>query len=265
MSYFFFLYWSPYSPLGTVSDSISSNIHQVLSIRPSAVFVFGDFKVHHKDWLTYSGRADRSRELCSNFLSQMTLLWWLTFLLESQAVILIVLFFWIYLFLLTLVFVLQWLSLHWKIISCCCLSLHRTSIKFITGCPVSSHSLWLFLWEALRNHLRDALWKDILKLSPSAAPSQFCEWVHVGIDVYIPHYKYQVIPHSSPWFSAAWEAAIVHRNHFFRFYQQNKAKSRKASNHCNGVLEAAKLAYANKTRVHHFPEIWLSVPSANCK
>ena len=45
-------------------------------------------------------------------LSQMTLLRWLTFLLGSQTVILIVLLFWIYFFLLTLVFVLQWLSLH---------------------------------------------------------------------------------------------------------------------------------------------------------
>ena len=46
------------------------------------------------------------------FLSQMTLLRWLTFLLGSQTVILIVLLFWTYFFLLTLVFVLQWLSLH---------------------------------------------------------------------------------------------------------------------------------------------------------
>ena len=50
------------------------------------------------------------------FLSQMTLLRWLTFLLGSQTVILIVLLFWIYFFLLMLVFVLQWLSLHWEIL-----------------------------------------------------------------------------------------------------------------------------------------------------
>ena len=35
--------------------SISSNIDDVLSINPSAnVFVFGDFNIHHKDWVTYS-------------------------------------------------------------------------------------------------------------------------------------------------------------------------------------------------------------------
>ena len=52
----------------TVFDSISSNIDEVLSINPSAsVFVFGDFNVHHKDWLTYSGGTDQPGELCYNF------------------------------------------------------------------------------------------------------------------------------------------------------------------------------------------------------
>ena len=68
VSYFFFLYRSPSSSLCTVFDSISSNIDEVLSINPSAnVFVFGDFNVHHKDWLTYSGGTDRPGELCYNF------------------------------------------------------------------------------------------------------------------------------------------------------------------------------------------------------
>ena len=31
------------------------------------MFVFGDFNVHHKDWLTYSGGTDGSGELCYNF------------------------------------------------------------------------------------------------------------------------------------------------------------------------------------------------------
>ena len=63
--------------------------------------------------------------------------------------------------------------------------------------------------------LRDVPWEDIFKLSASAAASEFCEWVQVGIDVYIPHRKNQVKPHLSPWFSAACAAAIFHRNHFF--------------------------------------------------
>ena len=28
-------------------------------LNPSNAFVFGDFNVHHEDWLTYSGRTDR--------------------------------------------------------------------------------------------------------------------------------------------------------------------------------------------------------------
>ena len=108
-------------------------------------------------------------------------------------------------------------------------------------------------WDSLHDHLRDVPWEDIFRLSASAAASEFCKWVQVGIDVYIPHRKYQVKPHSSPWFSAACAAAIVHRNHFFCLYQKDKSsdskvKFRQASNRCKRVLEAAKFAYANKTK-----------------
>ena len=103
VSYFFFLYRSPSSSLCTVFDSISSNINEVLSINPSAnVFVFGDFDVHHKDWLTYSDGTDRPGELCYNFsisndLTQMVifptqiadchshrLFFWISFFLDAS-------------------------------------------------------------------------------------------------------------------------------------------------------------------------------------
>ena len=52
----------------TVLDSISSNIDEALSIDPSAnVFVFGDFNVHHMNWLAYSHGADRPGKVCYNF------------------------------------------------------------------------------------------------------------------------------------------------------------------------------------------------------
>ena len=35
--------------------------------------------------------------------------------------------------------------------------------------------------------LRDVPWDNIFKLGTSAAASEFCEWVQVGIDVYILH------------------------------------------------------------------------------
>ena len=108
-------------------------------------------------------------------------------------------------------------------------------------------------WDGLRDHLRDVPWENIFKLGASAAASEFCEWVQVRIDVYISHRKYQVKPHSTPWFSAAFAAAIVHRNHFYHLYQKeklsdSKVKFRQASNRCKRVLEAAKFAYANKTK-----------------
>ena len=111
---FFFLYWSPSFFLCTAFDAISSNIDEVLSINPSAnVLFFGDFSVNHKDWLTYSGGTDTPDKLYCNFsLFQINLLRWLTFLLGSLTVTLAVVFFWICLFLLTLVFVLQLLSFH---------------------------------------------------------------------------------------------------------------------------------------------------------
>ena len=146
------------------------------------------------------------------FLSQMTLPRWLTFLLGFQAVVLIVLLFWIY--------------------------------------------------------LRDVPWESIFKLGASAAAREFCEWVQVEIDVYISLIE-NITSHSSPWFSTACAAAVAHRNYFFHLHQYDKSsaskvKFRQTSNRCKRVLEAAKLAYANKTRVHYFPETWLSWLLVNC-
>ena len=48
-------------------------------------------------------------------------------------------------------------------------------------------------------------------------------------------------------------AAIVYKNHFFHLYKQIKSseckvKFRQASNHCKSFPEAAKIAYASKTK-----------------
>ena len=75
--------------------------------------------------------------------------------------------------------------------------------------------------------MRDVPWDDVFKISVSAAASEFCEWIQVAIDVYISHCKYQVKPGLSPWLAAACTAAIVHRNHFFPLYQQNRSSESK--------------------------------------
>ena len=256
VSYFFFLYRSPSSALWTVFDSTSSTIDEVLSINPSAVFVFGDFNVHHKDWLTYSSGTDRPGELCYNFSISNDLTQIVNFPTRipdsgSHSPALLDLY----------------LSSDATICSAMAFpplgnSDHvvvSVSIDFPTNSQQDApfHRIAYDYsradWDGLRDHLRDVPWEDIFKLCASAAASEFCEWVQVGIDVYIPHRKYQVRPHSSPWFSAACAAAIVHRNHFFRLYQREKSsdskvKFRQASNRCKRVLEAAKLTYANKTK-----------------
>ena len=96
--------------------------------------------------------------------------------------------------------------------------------------------------------MRDVPWEDIFKLGASATASGFCDWLHLSIDVYILHQKYQVKPDSS-WFSAACAEAIVPRKYFLRLYVLNKSESkvkfRQANNHCKRVLQDATLAYAN--------------------
>ena len=72
-----------------------------------------------------------------------------------------------------------------------------------------------------------------------------------GCNVYISHRKNWIKPHSSPWFSAACTAAIVHGGHFFHLYQKDRSsgsdiKFRQASNCCKRALGAAKLAHAGK-------------------
>ena len=108
-------------------------------------------------------------------------------------------------------------------------------------------------WDGLRDHLRDVLWEDLFKLGASATAIEFCEGVQIGIDVYIPHRNYHVKPHSFIWFSPACAAVIAHINPFFLLYQKDKSsaskvKFRQASNLFKKIVEAAKLAYANKTK-----------------
>ena len=129
----------------------------------------------------------------------MTLLRWLTFPLGSQTVILIVLLFGISFFLQTLVFVLQWLSFHWEI-AIMLLSQFPLTLQLIHN-RMPHHIAYDYFrgnWDGLCDNLKDVPWEEIFKLGASAAANEFFEWFHVAIDVYIPHRKYQVKPHSFP-------------------------------------------------------------------
>ena len=196
------------------------------------MFVFGDFNVHHKDWLTYSDGTDRPGELCYNFSISNDLTQIVNFPTripdcDSHSPALLDLF----------------ISSDASICSTMAFPPLGNSDHVVVSVSIDfplnakqdtpfhcmTYDYSCADWDGLRDHLRDVPWEDIFKLSASVAASEFCEWVQVGIDVYIPHRKYQVKPHSSPWFSADSAAAIVHRNHFFRLYQQNKSSESKVS------------------------------------
>ena len=198
----FFLYQSPSSPLCTIFDSISSNIDEVLSINPSAnVFTFGDFNVHHKDWLTCSGGTNTAGELCCNFSISNYLTKMLNFPTQisdcdSHTRAILDLF----------------ISFDASICSTMVFISLENSDHVVVSVSIEFPSNWKrdspfhriacdyshVDWDCLCDHLKEVPWEDIFKLSASAASSKFFEWVQVGIDVYIHHRKYQVNPHSSP-------------------------------------------------------------------
>ena len=179
----------------TVFDSISSNIDKVLSINPYAnIFVFGDFNVHHKDWLTYFGGTDTSGDFCYNFSISNDLTQMVNFptripdchslspalldlFISSDASICS-----------TMAFPPLGNSDHVVV---------SVSIDFPSNSQLDAQFHHIAYdcnsctdWDGLCDHLRDVPWDDIFKLSASPAASKFCEWVQVGIDAYISHRKY---------------------------------------------------------------------------
>ena len=104
--------------------------------------------------------------------------------------------------------------------SCCCLSFHWLSNKHETGCLVSSRSLWLFLWwlgwsEIIWEmfHGRISLNSVLLLLLVNFVSGFRLGLMHISLIECIKL-------HSSPSFSAACAATIVHRNHFFHLYHK---------------------------------------------
>ena len=145
-----------------VFDSVSSNIDEVLLINPSAnVFAFGDFNIHHKDPLTYSSGTDRSGELCHNFPISNDLTQMVNFPTQipdcdSHSPALLEL-----LFPLMLVFVLQWLYLHWEILIMLLSQFSYSQQDALFYCI--AYDYFYMDWHGLNGHLRDVSWEDIFK------------------------------------------------------------------------------------------------------
>ena len=157
------------------------------------MFLSDDFNVHHKAWLTYSSGTDRPGELFYNFsvsndLTQMVNFPMripdcdshspalLDFFLSSDTSICS-----------TMPFpplgnsdhVVLSVSIDFPSNSQQDAPFHRIAYDY-------SHADW----NGLCDHLRDVPWEDIFKLGASAASCESCEWVQVGIDVYISYRKY---------------------------------------------------------------------------
>lgn len=81
-----------------------------LNQPPVNVLVFADFNIQLKVSLTHSGK------LCYNSRSPLTLLRLLIFLIQCLNVMLRLVLFMIHFYFPNLVFVLQWSSLHWRIL-----------------------------------------------------------------------------------------------------------------------------------------------------
>ena len=184
-------------------------------INPCAnVFVFGDFNVHHKDWLTYSGQTDRAGKICYNYSISYDLRQMVKFpsqipVYDSHSPALLDLYLTSDISICsTMAFPPLGNSDHVVV---------SVSIDFPTNSQQDApfHRIAYDYsradWDGLRDHLRDVPWEDIFKLSASPAASEFWQWIQVGINVCIPRRKYQAKPHLSPWFSAACAAAIVHK------------------------------------------------------
>ena len=152
--YFFFLYQSLSLFLCRVFDSTSPNIDEVLSINPSAnLFVFDDFNINHKDWLTFSGGTDRPCEICRkivNFPTQIPDC-------DSHSPTLLDLF----------------LSSDTSICSTI-LNFHHVVLSDSIGFPINSKWDVRFHfvaydysradWDGLLDQLRDVLWEAIFQL-----------------------------------------------------------------------------------------------------
>ena len=150
----------------------------------------GTFNVHHKDWLTYSGGTDRPGKLCYNFSISNDLTQIVNFparIPDSPAL----------------------LDFFLSSDASICPSMafpplgnsDHVAVSVSIDFPINSkqdipfhcvaYDYFHADWDGLPDYLRDVPWEDIFKLSASAAASEFCEWVQVGIDVHIPHHKYE--------------------------------------------------------------------------
>jgi len=256
-SYVYLLYRSPASQDCEVINKVSDSIDKALASHPNAnIFVCGDFNVHHVDWLTHSNGVNRAGSDTYNFAVANSLTQLVDFPTrfpdrEDQSPYTLDLF-------LTSNPGICKVSAHYPLgtsdhaVVCATISLEGKAAQ------ESPYHRTLFSyeradWDGFRDLLRDVPWNKIFQKNVSAAASEVISWLEAGIDAFVPKRKYQVKPHSSPWFSPACSAAIAHRNHYYHAYQRDNSLENhrlfiRARNCCKSVIRQAKSDYAG--RVH---------------
>ena len=255
-SYIFFLYRSPSSNDCSVLNAISTSIDTVLQSHPTAnIIVCGDFNAHHTQWLN-SLSTDVPGVESYNFSIAQSLSQIVNFPTRfpdhdnhSPS-------------LLDLCLVSDPSIYSVAPLSPLGNSDHAVvSVSFspasVTSCESPSHrtsyNYPLADWDSFRDFLSGIPWHSVFSLPADQCASEIMTWIQAGIDAFVPHRRYQVKPHSSPWFSPACAAAIAHRNHYFHLYRRDDSLGNKrlfvnARNHCKRVLGEAKARYAEATK-----------------
>ena len=109
---------------------------------------------------------------------------------------------------------------------CFCLSLHWHYPSNSEGDTSFYHTAYDYSpCDYLSDQLRDAPWEEIFKLRASATGAEFCDWVQVGMNVYIPHLKYQVKHHLHGFHLLV----LLHVNQVFRMSKKNKSPPSKVT------------------------------------
>ena len=256
ITFLFFLYRSPSSQDCSIIDVVSDSIDHALSLFPTSnICVFGDFNVHHVEWL-----GSRSSDSAGTHVYNFSLTQSLTQIIDFPTRY-------------------PDNSQHSPSLLDLCLvsnpSLFSVSChsplgysdhalisinlelgpKFGIESPYhrTSYNYFQADWDSFRDFLRDGPWNVFFSLPAEDCASKVVSWISAGRDAFIPSRRFQVKPHSSPWFSPACAAAISHRNHYFHQYRRDNSFDNKrlftaARNRCRKVLNNAKLRYAELTK-----------------
>ena len=255
-SYLFFLYRPPSSDSCSVVEAVSKSIDSALTSHPSAnVFVFGDFNVHHEEWLNSRLTSEAGRQV-HNFALSQSLHQTVNFVTrfpdrEDQSPSLLDLF----------------LTSNPTICQTSSSSALGKSDHVVVNIQINlsvkdaqespfHRTLYSYDrgdWDSFRDFLCDVPWPDVFKLDGESCAVEVASWIKAGIDAFIPYRKFQQKPHSTPWFSPACAAAIAHRNHYYKVFQReqsadSKRQFRQAANQCKRIIESAKSHYVMQTQ-----------------